>query len=288
MQEAQSRIAPNSSAPGSRIPTPVKPVKQSAKDKKHESTQELGPSNHTRPTKRQRREVESDNISLPNNDKNAASDDEEEPLSIGTPRSPLSKALEEKPSAIDGEKSTLPKREEKKDANSAGAEDESDLSSPLDDEPRTKAKARNRRSGSVEKKVNTKAKSKAKDTKRKASDTNPDGDEIKRLQGWLIKCGIRKMWYKELAPYDSPKAKIRHLKDMLNDAGMTGRYSVERATQIRDARELKSELEAVQAGAKQWGKANSDDETEVKPKKRLARGLTELDFLNESDGAETD
>ena len=128
---------------------------------------------------------------------------------------------------------------------------------------------------------------------KKADDKPVDAnaDEIKRLQGWLIKCGIRKMWYRELAPYDTPKLKIQHLKEMLSDAGMTGRYSIERATQIRNERELKAELEAVQEGDKQWGKNESDEEEgPAKPRRRrLAKGLKELDMiLNGSGGEETD
>ena len=99
------------------------------------------------------------------------------------------------------------------------------------------------------------------------------------------------MWYRELAPYDTPKLKIQHLKEMLSDAGMTGRYSIERATQIRNERELKAELEAVQEGDKQWGKNESDEEEgPAKPRRRrLAKGLKELDMiLNGSGGEETD
>ena len=163
------------------------------------------------------------------------------------------------------------------------AKSESEMSEVLDEDP--KPKPRKRRSGAGEGKSKTVAKPKEKKTK--PQDTNPDAEEVKRLQGWLVKCGIRKMWYRELAQYDSPKGKIRHLKEMLADAGMAGRYSVEKATQIREARELKSELDAVQAGAKQWGKGGSEDEDNAKPKRRLARGLQNLDFLNDDDGAES-
>ena len=89
---------------------------------------------------------------------------------------------------------------------------------------------------------------------------DPDDAEIKRLQGWLVKCGIRKMWWKELKPYESSKAKIKHLKDMLADAGMTGRYSIEKATQIKEARELAADIEAVKEGAERWGKDGDGSE----------------------------
>lgn len=177
----------------------------------------------------------------------------------------------------------------KADANSnteatpAAQDSESEMSDVIDDGP--KPKGRKRRSGSGEPKPKAPKKKK---TAQKPQDSDPDAEEIKRLQGWLIKCGIRKMWYKELAPYDTPKAKIRHLKEMLAEAGMTGRYSAEKASEIKEARELRADLEAVQDGAKMWGKEESEEEGQSKPRRRLARGLQSLDFLNDDDGEETD
>lgn len=161
-----------------------------------------------------------------------------------------------------------------------------EMSEVLDEAP--KAKGRKRRSDSGKPRAK-----KTETTNRKKSSeqsTDPDADEIKRLQGWLIKCGIRKMWHRELAPYDDSKAKIGHLKKLLADAGMTGRYSIEKANQIKEERELRADLEAVQEGAKAWGKAESEgeDEASSRPKRRLARGLQELSFLNDEDGEETD
>ena len=166
------------------------------------------------------------------------------------------------------------------------AESGSEMSVVFDEGPKPKRK---RRSGGSEKpdKPKPKKSSTPKVSKPEAS-ADPDADEIKRLQGWLVKCGIRKMWWKELQPYDTSKAKIRHLKDMLSDAGMTGRYSNEKASEIKEERELKADLEAVQAGNQKWGKAGSDDEETGRPRRRLARGLESLDFLNDDDGEETD
>jgi hypothetical protein len=96
------------------------------------------------------------------------------------------------------------------------------------------------------------------------------------------------MWWKELKPYETSKAKIKHLKDMLSDAGMTGRYSIEKATQIKEARELAADIEAVKEGAERWGKDNgSENDGEDKSKRRLVRGAKNYDFLS-SDGEETD
>lgn len=160
----------------------------------------------------------------------------------------------------------------------------SELSVLIDEDP--KPKKRGPKASSQ--KPRSKKKEASKSSKAPQPPTDPDSEEIKRLQGWLVKCGIRKMWFKELAPYDTSKAKIRHLKDMLTEAGMTGRYSQEKATQIREERELKADLEDVQAGNKHWGRAESDGDENGRPRRRVARGLQELDFLKDDDGEESD
>lgn len=159
---------------------------------------------------------------------------------------------------------------------------ESDMSVVLDEEP--KPKKRRQKSAEAASK-----KGKPKTSARPDPNMDLDQAEIKRLQGWLVKCGIRKMWFRELAPYDTPKAKIRHLKQMLEDAGMRGRYSLDKARQIRDERELRADLEIVQEGARRWGTGSGDEESdnEGRPKRRLARGLRNLAFLGD-DGEETD
>ena len=154
----------------------------------------------------------------------------------------------------------------------------------IDEKPKRKSKSRN----SGTRKSSNKKIANSKTTKGVEQPADPDTEEIKKLQGWLIKCGIRKMWHRELAPYDTAKLKIHHLKEMLSDAGMVGRYSADKAAQIRNERELKAELVAVQEGDKHWGKVESEEEQASKPRRRLARGLKELDFLNDGDGAETD
>ncbi|KAJ5725900.1 uncharacterized protein N7483_007257, partial [Penicillium malachiteum] len=159
---------------------------------------------------------------------------------------------------------------------------ESEMSVVLDEEPKPKA-VRKRKSTEAPKKEKKQPASKPKP---KDQDQDPDQAEIKRLQGWLVKCGIRKMWFRELAPYDTARAKIKHLKGMLEGAGMTGRYSQEKANKIRDERELKADLEMIQQGAKDWGTV-SGDEGEGPPPRRAARGRQALAFLD-SDGEETD
>ena len=97
-----------------------------------------------------------------------------------------------------------------------------------------------------------------------------------------------------MAQYDAPKAKIKHLKEMLKDAGMDGRYSEQKANAIKERRELEADLEAVQQGNKQWGNEedSGDDgeseeaETAPKPQRRAAAAARFVDFSDEDDDDE--
>ena len=198
----------------------------------------------------------------------------------GIPEGELSEVLDEDLELKRNDAESGPKKPKQDEAS------ESELSEPIDDEPKPKRKKRG--SGSNEPKSKG-APKKSRQKKDKSPDLDPDAEEIKRLQSWLIKCGIRKMWGRELKPYETPKAKIRHLREMLSNAGMTGRFSVEKASQIREARELQADLEAVQEGARNWGKSDEEEEEEQpQRRRRLAKGLEGLDFLNDDDGEETD
>ncbi|KAK2810144.1 hypothetical protein FQN49_008554 [Arthroderma sp. PD_2] len=175
--------------------------------------------------------------------------------------------------------------EARNDSN-AGEASESEMSVLIDEEPKPKKK----RSAS-QPSAQTKAKRSTSEKKRKEPvPEDPDKAEIKRLQGWLVKCGIRKVWGRELMGCSTPKEKIRHLKSMLKDAGMDGRYSVEKANRIREEREIKADLEAVQEGAKMWGATAADDEEEGggsskagRSSRRLAKSFKQFDFLGQED-----
>ena len=167
-------------------------------------------------------------------------------------------------------------------------DDESELSELVDDSPKSKSKKKRKdaKTDDTKAKAKTKPEKKAKAVKDKTHD-DPDTEKIKSLQGWLLKCGIRKVWGTYLKPYETPKAKIRHLESMLIDVGMTGRFSLEKANQIKERREMAADLEAVQEGDKKWGKVDSEEDG-GRPKRRLAKGFQALDFLGDDDGEETD
>lgn len=148
----------------------------------------------------------------------------------------------------------------------SGDKSDSEMSVLLDDSP-PKNKRQKKEPAAKTKKEAKPTKATAKSTKSRGED-DPDTAEIKRLQGWLVKCGIRKVWSKELASCDTSKEKIKHLKAMLKDAGMDGKYSVEKAAKIKEKREFAKDLAAIQEGEAAWGKAG--EETSGRPRRRAA------------------
>lgn len=134
-------------------------------------------------------------------------------------------------------------------------DDGSDLSSVIDEPPKRKRK---KSTSSDVKEKNNKAAKLAKAGK----DLSPDELEIKRLQSYLLKCGVRKVWSRELKKFSTNKEKISHLKTALKDVGMTGRFNAEKARQIRESRELAAELEAAQEFNKHWGQNGGEQDEE--------------------------
>lgn len=268
-----SQSSPKPKAP-KRLPKAQEARKSRAKGAKRASPPEVG-------SNKRRKKVASDEKASAGDDVGAkATLPVAQAMKKPSPTDSRAPEMEQKDESEAGESAL----EESKPIQAAAADSESEMSVVVDEKPKRKSKGRNPRSA----KPATKKTGGSRATKGTVQSADPDAEEIKRLQGWLVKCGCRKMWYKELAPYDTPRLKIRHLREMLSDIGMTGRFSVEKATQIREERELKADLEAVQEGDKHWGKDDSEDKGTNKPRRRLARGLKELDFLNDDDGAETD
>ncbi|KAF2858875.1 hypothetical protein K470DRAFT_220257 [Piedraia hortae CBS 480.64] len=142
----------------------------------------------------------------------------------------------------------------------AAVGDESDMSSLIDEPPRKKRQSRSED-----------PKPKGKKAAKKNKDMSSDEEEIKRLQGWLSKCGMKRVWGKELKKYDTNKEKIRHLKALLHDVGMTGRYSLDKAKQIKVARELAIDLEDTKEFNAKWGQAVEDESGNERGASRLKR-----------------
>ncbi|CAK7199800.1 hypothetical protein SEUCBS139899_002486 [Sporothrix eucalyptigena] len=118
-----------------------------------------------------------------------------------------------------------------------------------------------------------------------ASTLSPDEAEVKKLQGQLVKCGVRKIWAFELKSYgDDAKAKIRHLKGMLRDIGMDGRFSESRAREIKERRELEADLEAVQEMDRNWGTHGSSGRPSRSRQYKSLKEESSDDDENEGEG----
>ena len=67
---------------------------------------------------------------------------------------------------------------------------------------------------------------------------------IERLKGYINKCGVRKVWKREL--YDlNEKAQIARLDAILRELGMEGRPTLEKCKAIKERREFEEELRAL-------------------------------------------
>lgn len=152
---------------------------------------------------------------------------------------------------------------DKKKKAEEGGDSSSELSSIIDDPPPKKktkptskeATAKKGRKGSLATDDNT----------------SPDEAEIKKLQSQLVKCGVRKIWGIELKKYgkDDTKGKIRHLRDMLREIGIDGRFSEAKAREIKERRELAAELEAVNEMNDLWGMGGRRARRGAAPSKNL-------------------
>ncbi|KAI8335224.1 hypothetical protein BD560DRAFT_414172 [Blakeslea trispora] len=79
----------------------------------------------------------------------------------------------------------------------------------------------------------------------RAVGSEKDEDTIKKLKQFISKCGVRKVWSKELADCKNAKAEIAKLKNMLEELGVHGRPTIEKCEAIKKERELKAELDSL-------------------------------------------
>ncbi|OHF01230.1 transcriptional regulator [Colletotrichum orchidophilum] len=176
-----------------------------------------------------------------------------------------------------------PQASDDKKAEEPADDTTSELSDVIDEPPKPKRKKKEAGVGS---------KTKAKATKQKkapAAPESPDDAEIKKLQSHLVKCGIRKIWGFELKQYgDDTKAKMRHLRGMLKDIGMDGRFSEAKAKEIKERRELEADLEAVQEMNASWGAEGRSSRSKARgqppPKKAMKDDDSEDENDKEDDG----
>lgn len=252
------------------------------------------------PKRPQKRKPESDD------DEDVEQEDSKSAINVAAPKkkelkkpesdeeSPLSDLQDDEPEDTENAITTQKK----------GDDSDSDMSILIDEGPKPK---RARKSGSSEKSSKPKPSSSSSSKPKTTAELSPDEAELKTLQAQLVKCGIRKIWGMELKKFgDDMKGKIKHLKTMLRDAGMDGRFSEAKAREIKEARELKAELEAVVEGEQHWGMASGgrskksktrskevesgdedeDEEEEDIPPPRVPRAKMDLAFLGDESESE--
>lgn len=185
------------------------------------------------------------------------------------------------PKAEESDSDTKPKAPGDKSKIETNAGDSSsELSSVIDDPPPKKRKSRE---------------SKGASKSRRTQEPSGDDAEIKKLQGQLVKCGVRKIWGIELKKYgNDSKGKIRHLKGMLRDVGIDGRFSEAKAKEIKERRELMADLEAVTEMNRNWGsgggggRASRSKATEKSLKEDSEEADEEEDAKDEEDNKDED
>lgn len=153
---------------------------------------------------------------------------------------------------------------------------DSDMSVVLDEAPNRKRKPKSTSKGQSS--TSTSKSSKPPKATKPPPDLSPDEVELKTLQSQLAMCGVRKIWGVILKNYGSDtRAKIRHLKGMLKDIGMKGRFSKQKAEEIKEARELQADLEAVKEGDAIWGMGRGARSKKVSGGKKMAEPSDEED-----------
>ncbi|KAJ6441023.1 acetyl esterase [Purpureocillium lavendulum] len=208
------------------------------------------------------------------NKRESKDDGEDDSKSAGRDDTGSSKAAPPtaKDESDDGAESSINVEEAK-----PSVDEEEEYSDVIDEPPPPKRKKKDKKDAAAQS-----AKPATKKSSVKASSPDdPEDAEVKKLQGQLVKCGVRKLWHNELKKYgDDSRAKIRHLKKMLADVGMDGRFSEAKAREIRETRELMAEAEAAQEMNRLWGMGGGGRASRSKSKSM------KLDEDSEGSGAE--
>ncbi|KFA75831.1 hypothetical protein S40288_01900 [Stachybotrys chartarum IBT 40288] len=172
-----------------------------------------------------------------------------------------------KPSTKDEKIDSKPSIKDEDAKNAIPEEDEEEYSDVIDEVPTRRKTKKEQKKEPASKDAKSK---KSKGTVKKASSLDdPQEAEVKKLQSQLVKCGIRKLWHNELKEHgNDTKAKIRHLRRMLADIGMDGRFSEAKAKEIRETRELLADAEAAQEMNRLWGSGSGGRASRSKAKTR--------------------
>ncbi|KAJ1938385.1 hypothetical protein FBU59_004457 [Linderina macrospora] len=113
-------------------------------------------------------------------------------------------------------------------------EEESEMSEVFDEEP----VVRKRKAPAATNSTSKRSKNSPTSTSKSSSTT------IANLKSYIGKCGVRKVWVKELSGMNGAQ-QVRHLKELLAELGMEGRPTLEKCKKIKEKREMQAELAAM-------------------------------------------
>lgn len=118
----------------------------------------------------------------------------------------------------------------------------------------------------------TEIKSSAKTKSNSSSNTT-----VTNLKNYIAKCGVRKVWTKELAGM-SISQQAQQLKKILADLGMKGRPTLKKCKNIKAQRDLQAELEAIQPNS---DNSEVEDSQPTSRSRRRAAAPTTKSFAEE-------
>ncbi|KAL6899011.1 hypothetical protein GGI43DRAFT_76497 [Trichoderma evansii] len=227
--------------------------------------------------------------SLARNRKRSVKDESEDESKQNAPSSDDPTAIKKQETPGDEKNSSLKSQPDSeaedakadiKDESKPEVNEEDEYSDVIDEPPPTKRKRGEKKESSSKPKA-----SKSAIKKETATTDDPKDVEIKKLQSQLTKCGIRKLWHIELKQYgDNAGAKIRHLKKMLSDIGMDGRFSEAKAREIKEMRELQADVEAAQEMDRLWGTSSGGRASRSKSSATKQETKPDSGEDNEDDG----
>ncbi|KAI6112986.1 hypothetical protein F5141DRAFT_1110832, partial [Pisolithus sp. B1] len=103
-----------------------------------------------------------------------------------------------------------------------------------------------------------------------------DEATVSKLKAIVVACGLRKAWKKEFQGLDRPKQQIKRLHEILAELGMTPRYTMEKAREIKKKREF-------EAGASALGSDVGSEDV-----KEFEEALRERDRRKQASASESD
>ncbi|KAK9322067.1 hypothetical protein V1517DRAFT_324529 [Lipomyces orientalis] len=167
---------------------------------------------------------------------------------------------------------------------------------PVSEEPATDKQDVSTRRRQKPSHVTKKAPKSKKTSSKRRTTPKPEFDDpleqkIATLKSWVVKCGVRKQWTRELAPFDTKQDKIAHLQRILQGLGMTPRYSLEKAKKIRERREMEAEVAQLRAEAGESSDNGNESDNEdndlpgphdpSKQKRKVVAGGFSIEFLGD-------